>query len=124
MTIIEADGADTKPWSTDHLQVASGQRFSILLQTKSVAELIAGGRSSFWIRYENRERPANVSGYALLSYDLPGIDLPEPGPPNLLPDVSPITLPQTVYDWAEYALQPFDASIDPFPTRQREQSRL
>ena len=30
LTIIEADGEYTRPWTTDHIQIGSGQRFSIL----------------------------------------------------------------------------------------------
>jgi L-ascorbate oxidase len=110
LTIIEADGADSKPFTTDHLQVASGQRFSLLFKTKSAAELQSLNKTSFWVRYENRERPANVSGYALLSYNVQGASAPQ-----ILPSKSPVTLPPKVYDWLEYALEPYDASGDAFP---------
>jgi L-ascorbate oxidase len=110
-TIIEADGAYSKPYETDHLQVATGQRFSLLFRTKSAAELEELGKTSFWVRYESRERPANATGYALLNYEVPDADIPQ-----VLPDTSPVTLPARVYDWLEYALEPYDATIDPFPT--------
>src|ERR1700753_3483682 len=112
LTIIEADGADTSPYRTDHLQVATGQRFSILFKTKTEAELKDINKASFWIRYENRERPANVSGYAILSYNVYGSSTPKD-----LPMRSPVTLPSTVYDWLEYALQPADPSKYPFPSK-------
>lgn len=39
LTIIEADGSYSKPFTTDHLQFATGQRFSLLFKAKSLAEL-------------------------------------------------------------------------------------
>jgi L-ascorbate oxidase len=41
LTITEADGGDTRPFSADHAQIASGQQFSVLLQTKALAEVEA-----------------------------------------------------------------------------------
>lgn len=110
LTIIEADGAYTKPTTIDHLQFATGQRFSILFQTKTLAELQALNQYSFWIQYENRERPANISGYAILSYNVPSLELPQS-----LPETKPLELPQTVYNWLEYALQPYNATSNAFP---------
>ncbi|RMZ79865.1 hypothetical protein DV737_g3263, partial [Chaetothyriales sp. CBS 132003] len=110
LTIIEADGEYTKPWSTKHLQLGSGQRFSILLKTKSRAELEKANKTSYWLRYENRERPTNVSGYALLQYNTP-----HASPPSQLPPTSPITLPQNVTNWAEYALEALKPA-EAFPT--------
>jgi L-ascorbate oxidase len=113
LTIIEADGTASKPHDTDHIQIASGQRFSIVLNTKTAAELQALNKTSFWIRYENRERPANISGYALLSYDIPSA-----APlPTALPTTSPVTLPAKIYDWLEYALTPADPNKSIFPTK-------
>lgn len=100
LTIIEADGEYTKPWSTDHLQLGSGQRFSVLFKTKTQAELDAANKTSFWIRYESRDRPTNVTGYALLQYNVSGSTRP-----SLLPATPPITLPTNVTRWAEYALE-------------------
>jgi L-ascorbate oxidase len=112
LTIIEADGSYTKPFTTDHLQVAPGQRFSLLFRAKSVEELTSLNKTSFWIRYENRERPANISGYAILSYHTEMAELPQS-----LPVSSPVNLPSKVYDWLEYSLQPYDASKDIFPPK-------
>jgi L-ascorbate oxidase len=41
LTIIEPGGGDTQLFSTDHAQIVSSQRFSILLQTKTLAEVEA-----------------------------------------------------------------------------------
>ncbi|ORY60851.1 L-ascorbate oxidase [Pseudomassariella vexata] len=106
LTIIEADGQYTKPATTDHIQIGSGQRFSALLKTKTQEQLDAEGKTSYWIRYENRDRPTNISGYALL--DL----LPD------LPVTSPVTLTRNVSEytsWMEYTLETL-APLDVFPT--------
>lgn len=112
LSIIEADGAYSKPFMVDHVQVGSGQRFSVLLKTKSAAELKKLNQTSFFVRYENRERPGSVSGYAILSYDVPKAKLPQH-----LPATSPVTLPKEMYNWAESSLQPFNASAKPFPRK-------
>jgi L-ascorbate oxidase len=106
LAIIEADGSDTQQFGVDHLQVAPGQRFSVLLKTRSAEEV--KNQTNYWIRYENRERPANISGYALLSYDIPGSELPSD-----LPSKSPVTLPTVIYNWLEYSLQPKKAENFP-----------
>lgn len=113
LSIVEADGADTKPFDVDHMQIHPGARFSILLQTKTLAELQADNKSSYWIKYENRDRPANISGYALLSYNSP--DTPT-SKPAALPSTAPLTLPQSINGWLEYALTPLTLSAsDSFP---------
>lgn len=110
LTIIEADGEYTKPWETDHLQLGSGQRFSVLLQAKSIEELQQANKTTFWLRYENRDRPANASGYALVQYKVDGTSLPAD-----LPDESPVKLPRNVTSWAEYSLEGLTPT-EPFPT--------
>ncbi|KAH8668630.1 L-ascorbate oxidase [Xylariales sp. PMI_506] len=119
LTIIEADGQYTKPAHTDRIQLGSGQRFSALLQTKTEEELAAENKSSYWIRFENRDRPSNISGYALLQYDTTGCDdsVPKSSLPDL-PDVSPVTLTRNASEytsWLEYALESL-YEIDAFPT--------
>ena len=117
LTIIEADGEYTKPWSTDHVQLGSGQRFSLLLQAKTAEELQAINKTQFWLRYENRDRPTNVSGYALLQYQTTEqqiIPLPQE-----LPKLSPIKLPvdrSNITTWSEYSLSSLDEkSVQGFP---------
>ncbi|KAF3940375.1 Laccase-2 [Dactylella cylindrospora] len=120
MTIIEADGRYTEPFTTDHMQVASGQRFSTLFKAKSLQEIITSQKTKYWIQFENRERPNNVVNYALLVYDiplyyvgkskyLPGQTTKPTRPPVLpkkLPSSPPLTLPLNVTTWAEYSLRP------------------
>ncbi|KAK5072112.1 hypothetical protein LTR64_004110 [Lithohypha guttulata] len=115
LTIIEADGEYTKPWSTDHIQIGSGQRFSLLFQAKSEQELRTANKTQFWLRYENRDRPTNVSGYALLQYELGYQTLP-----SSLPERPPVRLPtdrKNITTWSEYALESLNpASAKDFPT--------
>ncbi|KAL8396299.1 hypothetical protein RB594_004707 [Gaeumannomyces avenae] len=71
LTVIEADGHYTQPAVTGHVQLGSGQRFSVLLQTRTEDGVVAGsGKTQFWIRFESRDRPKTVVGYALLQYDM------------------------------------------------------
>ncbi|KAK6087001.1 L-ascorbate oxidase [Seiridium cupressi] len=118
LTIIEADGQYTRPVGTDHIQLGSGQRYSALLKTKTQEELDAEGKSSYWIRYENRDRPTNVTGYALLEYKKSDCKKARRDLPQDLPVVSPVTLTRNVSQytsWLEYALEPLN-QLDTFPT--------
>ncbi|KAF4460543.1 L-ascorbate oxidase [Fusarium albosuccineum] len=101
LKVIEADGAYTKPVTIDHSQVSSGQRFSYLLKTKSAKHVCKGGRSQFWIRYESRDRPTQINGYALLKYRCYGSQ----HLPAQLPASPPVTLPNATNDYLEYALE-------------------
>lgn len=112
LTIIEADAQYTKPWTTDHIQIGSGQRFSILFHTKTAEELQALNKTQFWLRYESRERPTNVSGYALLQYEVDGQDVS--APPADLPDDPPVELPadiKNITTWSEYSLTPYSEDV-------------
>lgn len=122
LKIIEADGKYTKPADADHVQLASGQRFSALLTTKTQEELDEEGRASYWIRYENRDRPTNVTGYALLRYRSSSYET-DPGGEDLpadLPSVPPVTLSRDLAEytrWLEYTLEPLEETeTETFPT--------
>ncbi|KAM0427435.1 hypothetical protein ACHAQK_012032 [Fusarium lateritium] len=100
-TVIEADGSYTKPAAIDHVQVSSGQRYSYLMKTKSKREVCEGEKSQFWVRYESRDRPQVITGYALLKYRCDdGKALPK-----TLPSLSPIELSNKTYDYLEYTLE-------------------
>ncbi|KAF5626146.1 L-ascorbate oxidase [Fusarium sp. NRRL 52700] len=101
LTVIEADGSYTKPAKVDHVQVSSGQRFSYLLKTKSAKDVCHGEDSQFWVRYESRDRPKQISGYAILRYKCPR----GPKLPRTLPPSSPVVLPNKTYDYLEYKLE-------------------
>lgn len=113
LTIIEADAKYTMPYSTDHLQIGAGQRFSILFEAKCEDELKVTGKSDYWIRLENRERSTTLISYALISYDMG--DMHAMTFPPSLPDKPPVTLSETTYDWLEYALEPLNRTDNAFP---------
>lgn len=141
LTVIGADGAYTKPATTDRMQVDSGQRFEVLLQTKSMEELNKDGKmqTDYWIQYETRYRPAIETGYALLRYKtdspcicpqpacyVPGTarsPLPSvpPNPPNLTYLLPPDTDNNT-NEWLEYALTPL--SDNDFPSDKEVSRRI
>ncbi|PHH69088.1 hypothetical protein CDD82_88 [Ophiocordyceps australis] len=105
LQVIEADGHYTEGAMVDHAQVSPGQRFSYLLKTKSVDELQKMKRSQFWIRYESRERPESITGYALLKYVSNCKDEKPHKSVETLPEVPPVKLPETTNDYLEYTLQ-------------------
>ncbi|KAF2788279.1 multicopper oxidase [Melanomma pulvis-pyrius CBS 109.77] len=111
LTIIESDGSFTKPAYSDHLQIAPGQRFSLLFKAKSASEIHSLNKTNFWIQYENRDRPANVAGFAILSYSHASYS----SSPVMLPESKPLTLPEDMTDWLEYTLTPLSTEINPFP---------
>ncbi|KAH9905689.1 L-ascorbate oxidase [Xylariomycetidae sp. FL2044] len=129
LTIIGADGTYTKPATTDHIQLGSGQRFDVLLKTKTLAELDAEGRDQFWVRFESRGRTTFPGGYAVLQYDTGSnstykgrrdmLHKSEPRrisggtikgrarPYGKFPETSPVALPteETLPYWLEYTLE-------------------
>lgn len=113
LQVIEADGADTKCVTVDHVQVSSGQRFSYLLETKPASEVCGDQKESqFWIRYESRDRPAEITGYALLKYRCPDSQ----ALPSSLPSSPLVNLTETTYDYLEYALEPLvETDANRFP---------
>ncbi|KAJ4258939.1 Multicopper oxidase aurL2 [Fusarium torreyae] len=100
-TVIEADGSYTKRAEVDHVQVSSGQRFSYLFTTKDSEDVCGDKNSQFWVRYESRDRPAQINGYALLKYRCPKA----PKLPKSLPKSPPVVLPNKTYDYLEYKLE-------------------
>ncbi|KAI0122379.1 putative multicopper oxidase [Daldinia grandis] len=137
LTVIAADGLYSKPAVTDHIQIGSGQRFDVLLTTKSEEELVADGKNGqYWFRFESRGRPEDMGGYALLQYSTDSSTakarrnaVREHRSPNLrdgkhkgklpkFPDKPPVTLPpdgSLIPKWLEYTLEPLKVS-SPFPT--------
>ena len=110
LTVIEADGQYTQPKLTSFLQIGSGQRFSLLFKTKSVAEIQqdqASGRSSYYyLQMETRERPTKTRGYALLHYNLNQTSETSSAITTVLPASPPLTLPNTTLGFLDYQLQP------------------
>jgi L-ascorbate oxidase len=97
-TIIEADGSYTKPYTVDHMQLASGQRFDALFTTKTKEEL--NGQTDYVIQFETKDRPAVFRGYGILRYSKAAPQI------TTAPSTVPLTLTNATYEWAEYALEP------------------
>lgn len=117
LTLIEADGQYTRPAETDHIQLGSGQRFSALLRTKNEDELGVDGNDTYWIRYETRDRPTMVAGYALLQYDMSSCNRSRSDPPSELPAEPPVALSRDAAEytrWMEYSLEPLQ-DAEAFP---------
>ncbi|KAL6849008.1 hypothetical protein ACO1O0_008538 [Amphichorda felina] len=112
LSIISVDGKYTMPFETDHIQVASGQRFDFILQTKNESELQELGMKQFWIQLESRYRPTNITSWALLSYNISNsapVAVPEKPPANKV-----LSLTYNVQQWLEYSLKPMKPNG--FPT--------
>ena len=109
LQIIEADGSYTKPHNITFLQIASGQRFSALFKTKTCDELNRSMKLDYYIQIESRERPSNVTNYAILRYSN-DCKLSTRSIKNIsttaYPDTKPISLPPTVNGYLDYALRP------------------
>lgn len=93
MQVIEADGQYTKPYKTHYLQIGSGQRYSVLLKTKTMKELAADrkkGIGNYMMQFKTLDRPEVHLGYAVLNY--PGhtehIASPPSKPPLKVPDTT------------------------------------
>jgi L-ascorbate oxidase len=106
LTIIETDGSYVQPAFTDHMQADTGQRFSLLFQTKTVVELQAlGNRTQFWVQTVNPEATTNVTGYAVLNYQLPGN---ASSTALRIPDAPLLPVPTPPNEWLEYTFHNLD----------------
>ena len=99
LTIIEADGAYTKPVNTSYLQIGSGQRFSVLFRTKPLRDL---SKNQFFMQIETRDRPTLTRSYAVLNYRYKGSRIRRSPLP---PTTPPLTLPPTTLGWLDYQLE-------------------
>ncbi|KAH8602471.1 Cupredoxin [Bisporella sp. PMI_857] len=115
LTVIEADGAYTKPHEISYLQVGSGQRFSVILNTKPKPE-----KSRYYMQVESRDRPTLTRGYAVLNYGKKSAT--KQLPPSKVPISS---LPNQTYGFLEYALSPlYPWDIEAFPTAEEVTRRV
>ncbi|KAJ5297898.1 hypothetical protein N7508_008147 [Penicillium antarcticum] len=108
--IIEADGHYTKPVNTSYLQIASGQRYSVLLKAKTEAELEKARSRQFYFQLTTLGRPTVLTAFAVLEYPSPNTtDLTTvPAPP-------PLPVAKITYGWMDYALEPYKPDPN-FPT--------
>ena len=107
LTIIEADGAYTKPVNTTHLQIASGQRFSLLFRTKPRSAL--KNQTQFYMQMETLDRPTVTRSYAILNYKSTS------NKTIGYPPKPPLTLPNTTHGWLDYQLESLTPDTD-FPS--------
>ena len=102
------------------MQLVSGQRYSVLLKTKSRSELHS---DKYFMQVESRERPSVATSYAVLHYNLSGdLDRPTPLEPVYPPVNPPLTLPPTDQTWLEYTLEPLHDNH--FPTLKEVTRRI
>lgn len=113
-TIIEADGAYTKPHREHFMQLSSGQRFDTIFKAKEESEL--NGQRDYLIQMETKDRPAVYQGYGVLRYS--------GGAPEITtaPPKAPLTLSNATYDWCEYSLEPLVPND--FPTADEVTRRI
>ena len=114
LAIIEADGAYTKPVNTSFLQIGAGQRFSVLLTTKSQQAL---NKTQFYMQIETRERPTLTRSFAVLNYQSTTNTTLVP------PAQAPLTLPNTTYGWLDYQLLALTPN-ESFPTAEEVTRRV
>jgi L-ascorbate oxidase len=127
LTIIAADARYTQPYQVSHIQLGTGQRFDVILKTKTIEELVKLRRTQFWLQFETRDRPTVYRGYGSFRYRLPkneGSSMPkidENFGPKIIEDYMPpapasppLSLPNITYNWLEYALRPLRPNN--FPT--------
>ncbi|KAL4784881.1 Cupredoxin [Aspergillus varians] len=119
VSIIEADGHYTQPLRTSFLQIATGQRYSVLLTAKNEEELKQANQRQFYFQLTTLERPTTLTSFAVLDYasDTHSPDLATvPSPP-------PLPVASAVDGWLDYELQPLYPDPD-FPTLEEVTRRV
>ncbi|KAF9892042.1 hypothetical protein FE257_002448 [Aspergillus nanangensis] len=100
--IIEADGHYTQPLNTSFLQIASGQRYSVLLAAKSAADLHSAPRRHFYLQLTTLARPEVLTNFAVLQY--PTDD--SPADLTTVPSPPPLPVAEIAQGWLDYELAP------------------
>lgn len=109
LQVVEADGHYTKPVSTDVMQVGAGQRYSVLVNTKSCDELHQSGKFDYYFQVESRDRLSLTTNYAILRYQNTcgfSNNTIQRLPTTSYPTQKPIDLPPTINDFLGYQLKP------------------
>lgn len=102
MHIVEADGHYTKPLNTCFLQIAGGQRYSVLLKSKSEGDLRNANRRQFYMQLTTLARPEVLTNFAVLDYSSGiGVDV------TTVPSPPPLPVAKLVQGWLDYELEPF-----------------
>ncbi|KAE8381839.1 Cupredoxin, partial [Aspergillus bertholletiae] len=118
LEIIEADGHYTKPVQTNYLQIASGQRYSVLFKAKTEAELQKAKSRQFYFQLTTMGRPTVLTTFAVLEY-------PSSTTTDLVtvPKMPPLPVANITYGWLDYALEPYYPDVD-FPTAEDVTRRI
>lgn len=121
LVLIEADGSDMQPFTSDHVELGAGQRYSTLLHTKTVAQLHADGQNGdYLIKLSSRWRNPGISNYAILRYRFPTDLVSRQAQYVSLIDsvlfekaVQGYVLPNETYGWKASSFAPRIASLPP-----------
>lgn len=141
LLVVQVDGGEyTQPYPVEYIQIGSGQRFDVLLTTKTEEELAADGKDTYYIQFETLERSSVLRGYAAIKYSTAAAktrrQLSKPqgrqgqgssysssststtdSDSDVLqpPSDPPLSFPSETNDWLEYSLEPLfpDLSVCP-----------
>lgn len=118
LDIIAADGYYTEKYTTDHIQMDTGQRFDLLFTTKSQQEINSLGQTQFWVQFETRESDSVQRAYAILNY---GSSTSSNSGPSSASGASSSNIASTVYSapatsstWANMARRQMGGSRGPY----------
>lgn len=101
MDVIGADGHYTKAHRINHMQITSGQRFDVLLKTKTADDLRElSGKTDWMIQFETKDRPSVYTGFGFLRYSNASPSI------TRVPSIAPLKLSNDTYNFLEYALEP------------------
>ncbi|KAH8790942.1 putative laccase [Hyaloscypha sp. PMI_1271] len=106
LEVIEADGSYTQKADTSFLQVAAGQRYSVLLHT-----LPKPTQTTYYIQLESRDRPTVTRSFAILNYG----HKHKKSTPFYPPPKPVVSLPNSTVGFLDYKLYPLHPSDD-FPS--------
>lgn len=103
-----------------HLQIANGQRFGVLLHTKSKPN-----KKTYTFQLESRERPTVTTSYAVLAYSDKAKPYSNTSNTYYPPTSPPLKVPETDLNFLEYALQPRSKKqTQDFPTAEEVTRRV
>ncbi|XP_055354086.1 uncharacterized protein LOC129599788 [Paramacrobiotus metropolitanus] len=107
LVLVEVDGRYVMPHVIDHLEITSGQRYSVILFSKSREELTRSDgsvKNRFWIQMETRSPDNNTLLYTILHYKTDYLPVDK----FTLPVTPPLVLPNETFaakGWLEDKLE-------------------
>lgn len=109
LMLIEVDGHYVSPLVVTHLEISSGQRYSLIFRAKSREELLADGKRQYYVQMETRGTPQTTTTYGVLVYEDTASGLQDqPVDTFTIPRVKPVVLPGETFTegWLEDDLHP------------------